>query len=106
PRETVEAGVRAASARSRRVILNVAPWMALARDVLVAADPLILNQHEAAQAVAELGLDAEDDRAESLAQALHAAGTVSVVITVGGDGAVVADGQGTERVPSPHVQAV
>lgn len=106
PRKTVEAAVRAATARSRRVILNIAPWMAVARDVLVTADPLVLNQHEAVQAVAELGLDVEDDRAESLAQALHAAGTASVVITLGSDGAVVSNGEGATRVPSPQVQAV
>ena len=106
PRETTEAAVRAARDAGRRVVLNVAPWMALDHDVLIAADPLVLNEHEAALAAAELGLTPEDEDPASLASALRSARTASVVITLGAEGAVLSHGEGAERVPSPRVSAV
>lgn len=110
-RETTEAAVRAAREADRRVVLNVAPWMALEHDVLTAADPLVLNEHEAQLAIDELGLSPESDDHESRARALCGAGTRSVVITLGAQGAVTAsiDGPGvlsTTWVPSPRVTAV
>lgn len=106
PRETTEAAVRAAREAGRRVVLNVAPWMALDRDVLTAADPLVLNEHEAALAIAELGLIPEDEAPVSLARALCGAGTPSAVITLGAEGAVVATGpEAATAVPSPRVTA-
>lgn len=107
PRETTQAAVRAARGSGRRVVLNVAPWMALDHDVLTAADPLVLNEHEAALAVRELGLTPEDDGASSTARALCGAGTPSVVITLGAEGAVVATGpDAVVSWPSPRVTAV
>ena len=107
PRETTEAAVRAARGFGRRVVLNVAPWMPLDHDVLTAADPLVLNEHEAALAVAELGLTPDGDDPASAALALCRAGTPSAVITLGAEGAVVATGSAeVTRVPSPRVTAV
>lgn len=106
PRETTEAAVRAAVAAGHRVVLNVAPWMALDHDVLTAADPLVVNEHEAQLAIAELGLDLEDDDPEAMIHALLTAGVPSVVITLGAEGAVVADAHDVARMPSPSVTAV
>lgn len=106
PRATTQAAARAAVAAGHRVVLNVAPWGALDADVLTTADPLVLNEHEAALAVAELGLRPADDEPLALAQALVGAGTRSVVLTLGAAGAVVVDAQGAESVPSPRVDAV
>lgn len=106
PREATEAAVREARAGGRRVVLNVAPWTALARDVLTAADPLVLNEHEAAQAAAELGLRPDGDDALGLARALREAGTPSVVVTLGAQGAVLAGADREAHVPSPRVDAV
>ncbi|GAA5165599.1 ribokinase [Ornithinimicrobium tianjinense] len=106
PRTTTEAAVRAAVAAGRRVVLNVAPWNALDRDVLTSADPLVLNEHEAAQAVEELGLEASGDGGTALAEALVTAGTPSVVVTLGAEGAAVVDASGTDTVPSRRVTAV
>jgi len=107
PRETTEAAVRAAREADRRVVLNVAPWMALDHDVLTAADPLVLNEHEAQLAAAELGLTPQDGEPASMARALCGAGTPSAVITLGAEGAVVATGpHEVTRVPSPRVTAV
>lgn len=106
PRATTQAAVRAASAAGKRVVLNVAPWGALDVDVLMAADPLVLNEHEAAQALEELGISTQDQTALTKAAALRRAGVASVVITVGAEGAVLASATGEVAVPSPPVQAV
>ncbi len=105
-RATTEAASRAAVAAGHRVVLNVAPWGALDQDVLVTADPLVLNEHEAALAVEELGLTPADDGAASLAEALVGAGARSVVVTLGAAGAVVVTGEGARTVPSRRVDAV
>lgn len=116
PRATLEAACRAARASGRRIVLNVAPWTALEHDVLTSADPLVLNEHEATLATEELGLSghgpsgegssAQGEDPEGLARALRAAGTPSVVITLGAQGAITADAAATTRVPSPRVTAV
>ncbi len=48
PHEVVAAAARQASEQGARVIINLAPYGALPQDVLDAADPLIVNEHEAA----------------------------------------------------------
>ncbi|QDO89497.1 ribokinase [Ornithinimicrobium ciconiae] len=107
PRATMEAAARAARDADRRVVLNVAPWMALDHDVLTAADPLVLNEHEAQLALAELGLSPDGDSPEAAATALRVAGTPSVVITLGAEGAVAASQDSpTTQVPSPTVTAI
>ncbi len=105
PRATTEAAVRAARAAGRRVVLNVAPWGPLDRDVLTAADPLVLNEHEAVQASDELGLPDESDFAVT-AEAMLAAGVPSVVITLGAQGAVAGHSAQVAAVSSPRVSAV
>lgn len=104
PRAVTEAAVHCASERGLRVILNVAPWGELASDVLLAADPLVLNEHEAALASQTLALDA--DGHEQIAAALLEAGCPSVVVTLGADGAYVADSNGAEHVPGKKVEVV
>jgi ribokinase len=47
PLEVVAAAARRASARGARVVLNLAPYAALPRDVVALADPLVVNEHEA-----------------------------------------------------------
>lgn len=53
PLEVVAEGVRRASARGARVVLNLAPYAALPEDVLRLADPVVVNEHEAAQLEAD-----------------------------------------------------
>ncbi|MCK0114024.1 ribokinase [Ornithinimicrobium sp. F0845] len=106
PRETIEAAARAARDAGRGVILNVAPWMALDHDVLTSADPLVLNEHEAHLAVEELGLTPASDSPEAVAEAIAGAGTPSVVVTLGAEGAVLVRDGDTHQVASPRVSAV
>jgi len=98
PADTVAEAVR--SAQPRRVIVNLAPVIALPDDVIAAADPLVLNEQEAATLSGVPVHDAES--ALEAAAALSPAPT-SVVITIGAGGAVwSAEGtSGHEPVRTP-----
>jgi ribokinase len=90
-----------------RVVLNLAPVVDLDPAVVRLADPLVVNEHEAALLLAHLSPDAAAPADDTdLAPALLAQGIPSVVITLGARGAVVADADGTAVVPSPRVEAV
>ncbi|WP_313023056.1 ribokinase [Mobilicoccus sp.] len=98
PVDVVDETARRAVAAGARVCLNLAPVVDLAADTLRAADPLVVNEHEALAAAGLLGVDAGGHEEESidavaatsLAEALVGAGVRSVVVTLGGAGAVVA----------------
>ncbi|MFD9439451.1 ribokinase [Streptomyces sp. NPDC060006] len=85
-----------------RFVLNPSPPRELPEKVLAACDPLIVNEHEARVV---LGADA-GGTPEQWAEALLALGPRSVVVTLGEEGALVADASGTARVPSVRVDAV
>ncbi|WP_406338629.1 ribokinase [Streptomyces sp. NBC_00649] len=101
PLDTVAEVVRAMAPGSR-FVLNPSPPAPLPPEVLAACDPLIVNEHEARVV---LGADVTGEP-EDWATALLALGPRSVVITLGAEGALVADGAGTHRVPSVKVTAV
>lgn len=117
PRDTVEAAARAAASAGCRVVLNLAPAIPLEPDVVLLADPLVVNEHEAGFALQLL--DGEGDTtppepdvvaaASVLASRLVAAGTPSVVVTVGGAGAVAHPGSaapGPVHLPAAAVPPV
>ncbi|MFD6290445.1 ribokinase [Streptomyces sp. NPDC060205] len=101
PLETVEEVVRALRPDAR-FVLNPSPPRELPASVLAACDPLIVNEHEARVV---LGADAGASP-EEWAGALLALGPRSVVVTLGEEGALVADASGTARVPAVEVDAV
>lgn len=103
PLETVLAAARVAADAGGRVVLNLSPPAPVPDELLRLCDPLVVNEHEAAFLLP--GHDADEDPA-ALASALLARGPRSVVITLGGDGALVADASGSSAVPSPKVEAV
>lgn len=115
--EIPRSGIEAAAAHTRgRLVVNLAPVVDVDREVLLAADPLVVNEHEAALVLAALdgesggaagvvGESGADDE-QRVVDALLAHGVPSVVLTVGARGALVADGSGSTRVPSPRVDAV
>jgi ribokinase len=78
--------VRQIAERCDRFILNLSPVRDVPVDVLAAADPLVVNEAEAA------AVDLSIPR--------------SVVITLGADGAEVRDAAGTRRVTAPIVDVV
>ncbi|MGQ7297259.1 ribokinase [Quadrisphaera sp. KR29] len=71
PLEVVAEGVRRAAARGARVVLNLAPFAVLPPDVLALADPVVVNEHEAALLAEQLG----GDQPPSLLVTLGAAGS-------------------------------
>jgi ribokinase len=111
PVEAVEAAARLAAASGARFILNLSPAREVPPALLAAADPLVVNEHEAAFLLGE-GLlgegtpDPERSRLAASAAALLARGPRSVVITLGADGAYAADASGGAHVRSPAVTVV
>lgn len=102
PAEATEAAVRLAS---RRVIVNLAPVICLDRGMLLRADPLVVNEHEGALVLAQLGGDAVSGH-EAVVGSLLACGFASVVMTLGGAGALVSAGGPVRSVPAPRVPTV
>ncbi len=101
-----------------RVVFNLAPVIDVPADVVKAADPLVVNEHEGRLLLAAWGASAgasaagaaSDEEArvddESVVASLRAQGVSSVVMTRGAAGAIVSDASGTVLVASPRVAAV
>lgn len=102
PAAATEAAVHTASGR---VIINLAPVIAIDPEVLLRADPLVVNEHEGALVLAQFGKDAPSGHA-GVVEALLACGFASVVMTLGGAGALATDGGAVSAVPAPRVTAV
>ncbi|AJT67282.1 Ribokinase [Streptomyces lydicus] len=103
PMESVRAAAAAAEDAGTRVVLNPspAPEAALAPELLAVADPLVVNEHEARQLS---GL--ADGKPGEWAHALREKGARSVVVTLGGEGALVLDASGVTEVAGVRVKAV
>jgi ribokinase len=94
PLETVE-----------EVVRSLAPPRRLPAEVLAACDPLIVNEHEAKVILGGSVAGVSDEPAD-WARLLLAKGPRSVVITLGAEGALVASGEGVDRIPAVEVDAV
>ena len=102
PLEAVTAAAGLAAAAGARFILNLSPAREVPDSLLAAADPLVVNEHEAAFLLG----DAPAGELGEQARALLALGPKSVVITLGAHGAYTADAAGGSAVPSPQVTVV
>jgi len=102
PLEAVTAAAALAARAGARFILNLSPARPVGDDLLAAADPLVVNEHEAAF----LAGTSEQDAPGRQARALLALGARSVVITLGAGGAYAADAREAALVPSPPVTVV
>lgn len=90
-----------------RFLHNPAPVLDLSPRVLLASDPLVVNEHEAALVLEQIGTRVPATTApEELVEALRATGIASVVLTLGAKGAMVSDDDGAHRVPAAPVRAV
>lgn len=96
----------AVAAAKGRVIVNLAPVIEVDKNALLAADPLLANEHEAGLILDQLGVQAASDAPKDLAQALIDAGFNSVVLTLGAQGALVAADKELIDIPTPKVTAV
>jgi ribokinase len=100
----LEAVVAAARAATGSVILNPAPARSLPPSLLEEVDVLVPNRSELALLA---GTETEPPDAESAARmAGRIAGPRAVVVTMGSDGALVAEGGRTEHVPAVSVNVV
>ncbi|TNB91676.1 ribokinase [Pseudomonas jessenii] len=105
PDATVGHALKRARALGKTVILNPAPASRpLPADWFADIDYLIPNESEAA-ALSGLPVDSLQS-AESAANQLIAMGAGKVIITLGAQGSLFANGKGFEHFPAPKVQAV
>ncbi len=104
PLATVEYTARLAKANGVKVILNPAPGREIPDELLAMVDVLTPNEMEASIIS---GIEVRDlDGAEMAARALRDRGCRSVIITLGSQGAMVADYSGTQHIPSFRVDVV
>ncbi|MFD6860064.1 ribokinase [Rhodococcus sp. NPDC060090] len=88
-------------AHRRRLVLNPSPTIPVGAEILQLADPLVVNEHEAAYyAATEPGTDI-DAVVGRLLQRVPA-----VVVTRGGDDVVIGTKGGVEHIPVPAVTVV
>lgn len=99
----VEAAARWAAGADVRFVHNLAPSRPATAELLAGCDPLVVNEHEAADLAAALG-DPTDDVDDLLS--LLQRHCRSVVITLGGDGAAYSSASGTGRRASAKVTVV
>jgi ribokinase len=105
PDATVGHALKRARALGKTVILNPAPASRpLPADWYAAIDYLIPNESEAA-ALTGLSVDSLDS-AEAAASRLMAMGAGKVIVTLGAQGSLFADGSRFEHFPAPTVKAV
>ena len=106
--EIPASGTQAAvAAATGRVVLNLAPVISLPAETIRTADPLVVNEHEAALVLHQLSPMAPVPAEHSeLTAALVAAGPRSVVLTRGALGAMFSNGSGVHSVPAPRVDVV
>ncbi|MGB7979936.1 MAG: ribokinase [Candidatus Nanopelagicales bacterium] len=111
PRSGIE---RTAELAAGRLVVNLAPVLEVDRSVVLAADPLVVNEHEAALALELIDCPVEAPHGDSgnhgaeraMTHELLRAGVRSVVLTLGADGALVGEAGNVKLVPSPTVSAV
>jgi ribokinase len=96
PLQTIEHAVAVAAERGIRAVVNVSPPAQLSEATLAALDPIVVNEHEAAELLAG---DSDPRRLLEL-------GPRSAVITLGASGALVVEQGGAQTVEAPSVEAV
>lgn len=102
----VAAATEHARTSSARLVVNAAPVAGLSAAVLARADPLVVNEHEAADLLREHRIYV-DVPADGLARALREhLGCRSVVVSLGAQGASVVDDESDALVTAPKVRAV
>ena len=103
PLALVSAACLAAHAAGARVVLNLSPSQPVPEHLLSICDPVIVNAGEAS-ALAQRTIDSIQAATE-VARAISQR-SQSVVVTLGGAGAVVADADGADHFPAKKVPVV
>jgi ribokinase len=106
PLPAIRAAFERARAAGARTVLNAAPALDAARDILPLVDLLVVNEHELAL-MAGMPVDAGDpDSLAAAAARLAQTGTGTVVVTLGAAGAVAFAGDHRVGAPGHRVAAV
>lgn len=104
PARANDAMIERARRNGARIVLNASPWRAQSRDMLNSIDYLVVNEHEATALAAAFGWPALP---EQLAQAATAAVPgLTVIVTLGEQGAIAARGETLHRVEAPAVRVI
>jgi len=104
PQKVVEQAIKAARAHGVVVLLNPAPGRRLPPTLLSQVDVLIPNESETALLT---GTEVDDiESARRAAAKLRAAGVGTVILTLGGRGALLLEGQKATHVPGYRVDVV
>lgn len=111
PVDTAVHAIRLLSAADVRIVLNLAPVIGIEADVIRQSNPLIVNEHEAEQVLAQLDADIPvfgiqsnpTDHGRALCRALQETGIASVIVTLGSNGAAVGDSNGIRMVHAHKV---
>lgn len=104
PPEAVSRAAEVSAESGTRVVLNLAPPRDVPPALLKVLDPLVVNEHEAAFLLDRKIEGVEGAR--SAMQDLLSLGPRSVVMTLGAEGALVADAETVAHVPAPKVEVV
>jgi ribokinase len=104
PLEAVQRAAKVAGEGATRVVLNLAPMRKVPTSLLELANPLVVNKHEAGALLGAQVRGVAD--AQDAARELLGIGPASVVVTLGGNGAVVAGDGSLHHVPAPTVPVV
>lgn len=105
PMEAVARAAAAAAASPARVVLNLAPPAELPRGLLEQVDVLVTNEHEAA-VLLDAPAPVSRTTAAEAARALVRRGPRAAVITLGGEGAVLATDGADHTAAAPEVPVV
>jgi ribokinase len=97
--QEIAAMILRARRQGARIVLNLAPALELAPEILRSVDLLVLNESEAEWLSDRLGIGAS-------AEALHQALEVDVVRTLGGKGVELATADGVQRLAAWPVEVV
>jgi ribokinase len=103
PVDAVAAAVREARDAGVRPVVTLAPAQDVPAGLLAGLDPLLVNEHEASFL---LGVDDVADDVQGAGRRLLHLGPKSVVITLGAQGAVLADSRGVRQLPALEVDEV
>lgn len=104
PLETVTRAIQIAHTQGIKVILNPAPARALSDDLLKQVGYLIVNETEAAQLSGIAVTDQES--AQQASQKLLQRGAGCVLLTMGGNGALITEQAGSQFIPAIQVEVV
>ena len=104
PPETIRTVIEHARAGSARTVLNTAPWRAETAALAGSADIMVANDGEFERAADTLRI-APGEREQRMREWATRTGR-PVIVTLGADGVLVADGDGVTAVPALPVEPV